>query len=245
MSENEEFDLFGDLSPKEQAISADVLRKLCNTRQLPVSPNNSLSDQRVRYLQSDRKANNAIGEYATLRSAQPMNFGLVFTAHERQSIIESVYSHVRDKGWTAQRHGAFPTRDIPVKDISVSEMVYDRLATSLFPSLQQHTGIDVKYWTFRDLFVIEYHEHHQRALELHSDGCLASLTLLLNDTSEFGGGGTFFEKFNLHIEQNPGDAWIHDGKLRHSGVEISRGQRLVMVAFMDTVGGHTNMLSQK
>ncbi|KAJ2081283.1 hypothetical protein H4R24_002460 [Coemansia sp. RSA 988] len=208
-------------------------------------PKTSLGDQRLRYLQSDRKVNSTIGGYATLRNSPPINFGVVFTAPERQTIIESVYDHVHDNGWTAQRHGAFPTRDIPVKQISVSDTIYKRLSTRLFPFLQQHTGIDAKFWTFRDLFVIGYHEHHQRALKLHSDGCLASLTLLLNDPSEFGGGGTFFEKFNLHIEQNPGDAWIHDGKLRHSGLEISHGQRLVMVAFMDTIGGHTNMLAQR
>ncbi|KAJ2613951.1 hypothetical protein H4S08_001950 [Coemansia sp. RSA 1365] len=234
MSGDEEFDLFGELSPEEQYISADMRKRLCDTQQLPASPRSLLAAQRLRYLQSSRKVDNATEACNTLRNSRPLNFGLLFTTLERQSIIDSVYEHAHSKGWSAQRHGAFPTRDIPVKEISVSDLIYARLSGSLFPFLQHYTGIDVKYWTFRDLFVVGYHEDHQRALELHSDGCLASLTLLLNETSYFDGGGTFFEKFNLHIAQNPGDAWVHDGKLRHSGVEISRGQRLVMVAFMDT-----------
>ncbi|KAJ2359207.1 hypothetical protein GGF43_000229 [Coemansia sp. RSA 2618] len=236
----EDFDLFGDTSVEEQV----ELGKLQEQRRKQVPTGQSrLDSQRRRYLQSHTTLSTELG-FKTLRDQQPLNFGQVFSAPERQDILNSVFEYVEQKGWTTQRHGAFPTRDVPVKVLSAGQMVTDRLKQILFPLLYQHTGIDVKYWTFRDLFVVGYHEDHQRSLGMHSDGSLASLTLLLNDSAEFDGGGTYFEKFSLCVEQVPGDAWIHDGKLNHSGLSITRGKRFVMVAFIDTIGGYTDIIQR-
>ncbi|KAI9505819.1 hypothetical protein BX070DRAFT_220828 [Coemansia spiralis] len=223
--------LFGEMSAEEQAQAEEFRKARQSERQQKQKEQidkigevewvNSLEFQRQRYLRSNRK---------DAQDREPMNFGQAFSRAELILILTS---------WTTQRHGAFPTRDVPIKDTSVSSMVFGRLKDMLFPLLAKHTGISADKWRFRDLFVIGYHEDHQRALELHSDGCLASLTLLMNDTGEFEGGGTYFEKFDLHIKQEPGDAWIHDAKLSHSGVSITRGSRIVMVAFMDTAGGFT------
>ncbi|KAJ2599453.1 hypothetical protein H4R99_003711 [Coemansia sp. RSA 1722] len=247
MSDSEDIDLFGEISADDQ-LRLDQLKEQMNkklheqTHQCLAtdSAHNRLEFQRRRYLQSAK--NNQTTEFQTLRDQKPINLGQVFTITECQEILESTNSHAESQGWTIQRHGAFPTRDIPVKNLSASAMVHEKLTKALFPKLELHTGIDAGYWTFRDLFVVGYHEDHQRALKLHTDGCLASLTLLLNDPSEFTGGGTFFSKFNLHINQVPGDAWVHDAKLSHSGVEILSGKRIIMVAFMDTIGGITEKI---
>ncbi|KAJ2778365.1 hypothetical protein H4R18_004641 [Coemansia javaensis] len=228
--DDEELDLFGDVTPEEQAAADALYQQRLDAGQAAPAKGR-LAQQRRRYLQSGRGP----AAFETLRNARPMNFGEVFAAAERQAIIASVHEYVRANQWTTQRHGAFPTRDVPVVATSVADMVAGRLAAALFPRLQEHTGIDARYWTFRDLFVVGYHQDHQRSLDLHSDGCLASLTLLLNDPAEFDGGGTFFAQFGLVVCQTPGDAWIHDSRLEHAGVEITRGQRLVLVAFIDTV----------
>ncbi|KAJ2158149.1 hypothetical protein GGF46_003987 [Coemansia sp. RSA 552] len=241
MADDSSFDLFGEMTPEEQS-SLDELHK--QRRNCDLSRRSRLDSQRLLYLRSDPSRNEAQG-FETLRNAQPMNFGQLFSAPERQSIIDGVDATVRKGGWTLQRHGAFPTRDVPVKTTPVSDMIYERLRNVLFPPLQRHTGISTEYWAFRDLFIVGYHQDHQRSLDAHSDGCLVSLTLLLNDPNEFDGGGTYFEQFDLHIRQAPGDAWIHDGKLQHSGVGITRGKRLVLVAFIDTVGGQTDILSTR
>ncbi|KAJ1994926.1 hypothetical protein GGI25_001228 [Coemansia spiralis] len=240
--------LFGEMSAEEQAQAEEFRKARQSERQQKQKEQidkigevewvNSLEFQRQRYLRSNRKDAQGDLNFETLRDREPMNFGQAFSRAELILILTSVNEYVLEKGWTTQRHGAFPTRDVP-KDTSVSSMVFGRLKDMLFPLLAKHTGISADKWRFRDLFVIGYHEDHQRALELHSDGCLASLTLLMNDTGEFEGGGTYFEKFDLHIKQEPGDAWIHDAKLSHSGVSITRGSRIVMVAFMDTAGGFT------
>ncbi|KAJ2720662.1 hypothetical protein GGI07_004469 [Coemansia sp. Benny D115] len=241
-----DFDLFGETTADDQ----QQLKQLNQQRlsqaqqhlsQVTASPDSLLAYQRRRYLWSDKQQVTEIID--TLKARQPINFGQVFTAAECQAILDATYSHAAIQGWTKQRHGAFPTRDIPIKSLTVSEIVYERLSKMLFPKLMEHTGISANFWTFRDLFVVGYHEDHQRSLKLHTDGCLASLTLLLNNPSEFEGGGTYFEKFKTTVKQEPGDAWVHDANLSHSGVEISSGKRIIMVAFMDTVGGISDKIT--
>ncbi|ORX71542.1 hypothetical protein DL89DRAFT_203439, partial [Linderina pennispora] len=136
--------------------------------------------------------------------------------------------------WTHGRHSTVPTRDIPVRNLPIGGWLTERLRVVLFPALEKHTQISERYWEFRDIFIIGYDANHQRELAVHRDGCLASLTLLLNDPSEFEGGGTLFTDFDLHVKQQPGDAWVHDANLNHAGIAITKGQRIIMVAFMDT-----------
>ncbi|KAJ2143321.1 hypothetical protein IW139_000239 [Coemansia sp. RSA 353] len=238
MSDTDDLDLFGDVSTAEQAEHDKLQAQRRNQAPVDRSP---LDYQRRRYLQSHHVPPTELG-FETLRNRHPLNFGQIFSAPERQQILDSVSAYVEHQGWTTQRHGAFPTRDIPTNVLSIAHTITSRLEQTLFPRLHEHTGIDIKYWTFRDIFIVGYHEAHQRSLNMHSDGSLASLTLLLNEPCEFDGGGTFFEKFALRIEQVPGDAWIHDGRLDHSGVAITRGKRLVLVAFIDTIGGYTDIL---
>ncbi|KAJ1942242.1 hypothetical protein GGF37_003198, partial [Kickxella alabastrina] len=232
-------DLFGDLSVEDQLELNQMNKrrqaeahKLHNEKATP----DSLEFQRRCYLWS---ASQTTPDSLTLKNHEPINYGQAFTPSQCQEILQSTYNFVETKGWSHQRHGAFPTRDVPVGVLSVSTMVYERLKALLFPNLEEHTGIEAKFWSFRDLFIVGYHEDYQRMLGLHTDGCLASLTLLLNDPTEFQGGGTFFEKFDMLVNQMPGDAWVHDANLRHSGVEITQGTRVIMVGFMDTVGGIT------
>ncbi|KAI9469155.1 hypothetical protein LPJ78_003716 [Coemansia sp. RSA 989] len=236
--EDSDFDVFGDTSSSDSETDTPAIQHRGSSQPTKLSV---LDLQRRQYLQSSRKE----VAFPTLRNQKPINFGQVFGLAERQAILSSLAELVEQSGWTLQRHGAFPTRDIPVNRLSVANMVTSRLQAFLFPHLEERTGISEQYWTFRDLFIIGYHQDHQRSLEMHSDGSLASLTLLLNETSEFEGGGTFFEKFNMLVKQNPGDAWIHDGRLDHCSEAITRGERIVMVAFIDTVGGCTDLLIRK
>lgn len=241
ISQSKMDDLFGELTTEEQQQIDELNRQRKNKQQqhLEKDNSNSLAYQRQRYLQNNQVLD------ANLRNHEPFNFGQMFTQSERQKILKNIHEYTTNQGWTTQRHGAFPTRDIPVKCLQVSDLVFARLEQRLFPQLEAYTGISAEYWAFRDLFVVGYHEDHQRKLDVHSDGCLASLTLLLNEASEFTGGGTYFEKFDMTVKQMSGDAWIHDGKLRHGGVAISSGKRIVMVAFMDTLGGYTDILTKE
>ena len=74
---------------------------------------------------------------------------------------------------------------------------------------------------------------HQRSLNVHTDGSLFSFNILLNEPSDFDGGGTRFEPTGLTVAPSRRGAAVgHSGQVRHSGVEITRGQRYLLVGFV-------------
>ena len=86
-------------------------------------------------------------------------------------------------------------------------------------------------------------------LEFHRDGSLLSFTVLLSPPEEYEGGGTIFDALrDVHIDddassvlQSPGSvtpsnagfATLHSGKLLHGGHVITKGQRIVLVGFVN------------
>lgn len=70
---------------------------------------------------------------------------------------------------------------------------------------------------------------------MHTDGCLISFNILLNPQSEFEGGGTLFEGIDAPVEISQGDCVVHDAHIKHGGMDITRGTRLILVGFVDTV----------
>ena len=55
---------------------------------------------------------------------------------------------------------------------------------------------------------------------------------MLRET-EFEGGGTYFEHDDSTHQIGKGDCLVHSGKLRHSGVAITSGRRLLLVGFVE------------
>ena len=51
--------------------------------------------------------------------------------------------------------------------------------------------------------------------------------------AEFEGGGTYFEHDDSTHQIGKGDCLVHSGKLRHSGVAITSGRRLLLVGFVE------------
>ena len=70
---------------------------------------------------------------------------------------------------------------------------------------------------------------------MHTDGCLVSFNVLLNSHADFEGGGTLFEGIEKPVQIQQGDCVIHDAHLRHGGMEVSSGVRMILVGFVDTV----------
>jgi predicted 2-oxoglutarate/Fe(II)-dependent dioxygenase YbiX len=72
---------------------------------------------------------------------------------------------------------------------------------------------------------------------MHQDGSFLSFNILLSDTSDFDGGGTYFEDgLTAHLEQ--GDILIHSSRVKHSGLPIVKGTRYLLVGFLDIVIQH-------
>lgn len=85
-------------------------------------------------------------------------------------------------------------------------------------------------------------------LEFHRDGSLLSFTILLSPKNEFEGGGTNFDALldvtlpvsysifqPMGVIQPPKAGFIvlHSGKLLHGGHTVTKGQRIVLVGFVD------------
>jgi hypothetical protein len=91
-------------------------------------------------------------------------------------------------------------------------------------------------------------------LELHRDGSLLSFTILLTPPDEFEGGGTEFDALrgkNVMVDDDKdcfeltnegvirprqaGQAVFHSGKLLHGGHVLNKGERTVLVGFVDVM----------
>ena len=73
------------------------------------------------------------------------------------------------------------------------------------------------------------------SLPLHRDGSVLSFNVLLNKAGAFAGGGTYFEALDATYRGEQGDAVMHSGRLRHAGALVTRGERFVLVGFVDVV----------
>lgn len=80
----------------------------------------------------------------------------------------------------------------------------------------------------------------QSKLKMHRDISILSFNVLLNEASDFDGGGTKLFKANKVIEIQKGEVAMHSGRLYHSGREVTRGVRYIMVGFIGIKGDRVN-----
>ena len=52
---------------------------------------------------------------------------------------------------------------------------------------------------------------------------------------DFEGGGTFFEHLATTVQLGRGDCLAHSGRVRHGGAAVTKGERIVLVGFVDVV----------
>ncbi|KAI9361299.1 hypothetical protein BD770DRAFT_441323 [Pilaira anomala] len=175
---------------------------------------------------------------------------MVFT-HQRQSLFGKPGIHrqllsatecekvldicEQQKEWTTDRHSAFATTDIPIRNdpqlAHLEQVVKDRL----FPELAVHYRFKESDLEFRDIFLVKYNANAQKGLKIHTDGCLFSLTLLVSNPNDFEGGGTYYQSIDKVLYLDQGDVAYHDARVMHSGIDITKGSRYILVAFIDTV----------
>lgn len=128
--------------------------------------------------------------------------------------------------------------------------------------LSEKYDIDVDDLSFLDFFCAHYESKKDDLiddngggimdrLDPHRDGSLLSFTIVLSDSESYVGGGTIFDALrdvnpNDHPEyegvmcengvvrvKNSGDGVLHSGKLKHGGNVVTKGERTVLVGFVD------------
>jgi hypothetical protein len=168
------------------------------------------------------------------RFLQRFSFPKIYSPDMCRYIINECENYAKHNGgWLTTRHHKYPTTDLPVDKIpSIFGIILETLKTitnkiSTSYCLHDDMVIDIK-----DLFIVKYSHDAQNQLEMHTDGSFISFNILLNESSEFEGGGTYFDDgLTSRLEQ--GDILIHSSKIKHSGLPITSGCRYLLVGFVN------------
>jgi hypothetical protein len=229
-AEEEDIDLFAELT-EEEAQAKEARAQQLKNRVLK-----SLDHLSKDPCQRSLAQNRLVFRHSFSSRLRPFSIESLLSPTECQDIVNKI-SH-QDTEWLTSRHSAFSTTDIAVSSvpelaITLPALLADRLLSShIAPHFGFHPTRDL---AFRDLFVVQYAHDAQRGLQMHTDGCLISFNILLNPHTEFEGGGTLFEGIEDPVQIKQGDCLVHDAHVKHGGMDISRGKRLILVGFVDTV----------
>ena len=168
------------------------------------------------------------------RFLQRFSFPKIYSPDMCRYIINECEQYAKHNGgWTTTRHHKYPTTDLPVDKIpSIFGIILETLKSitskiSISYGLPDDMVIDIK-----DLFVVKYSHDAQNQLEMHKDGSFISFNILLNESSEFDGGGTYFDD-GLISRLEQGDILIHSSRIKHSGLPITAGCRYLLVGFVN------------
>ena len=139
-------------------------------------------------------------------------------------------------GWTISRHKSYPTTDLPVNAIpSLSNLIKSIVYYKIFPYIECYYKVNKYLLSLGDLFVVKYDSAKQKLLQKHKDGNLFSFNILLNDISNFEGGGTIFynkDDTETIVQNTKGGLVIHSGLQFHAGNQITKGIRYILVGFI-------------
>lgn len=167
------------------------------------------------------------------RFIQRFNYNKLFSKNVCEWIIFESEEYAKNNGgWTTRRHENYPTTDIPIEKIkNIFNFVLFSF-TDIFNKIKKsYFFTEEVSFNIKDLFIVKYDEQMQNKLDLHHDGSFLSINILLSDTKEFEGGGTYFnDGLTVFLEQ--GDLLVHSGKVKHSGLPVTKGTRYIMVAFV-------------
>jgi hypothetical protein len=184
---------------------------------------------------NDKNDNDKIGNLEVLynRFIQRFNYNKLFSKNVCEWIILESEEYAKNNGgWTTRRHENYPTTDIPIEKIpGVFRFVLNSFADIFNKIKKSYCLTDEVLFNIKDLFIVKYDEATQNKLDLHQDGSFLSINILLSDPNDFEGGGTYFnDGLTSFLEQ--GDLLVHSGKVKHSGLPVTKGKRYIMVAFV-------------
>jgi hypothetical protein len=170
------------------------------------------------------------------RFLQRIIYNKFYTKEICEWIIDRFENYaLKNGGWLTNRHKNYPTTDIPIEKIP---NIFDFIIFSfknLFQKIKKSYSIEENInFNIADLFIAKYDSETQNSLDEHRDGSFFSFNILLNEPSNFEGGGTCFEDgVTVYLEQ--GDIIVHSGRIKHRGNKITKGVRYILVAFISII----------
>jgi len=194
----------------------------------------SLKNKYGNIIDDINQLNNEKSEVKYNRFLQRFTFKQIYTPEMCSYIINESERYAQyNGGWTIKRHENYPTTDLPVNKIpSIFGLILETMNTICDKVKSSYGLCDDMTINIQDLFIVKYEATSQNYLEMHVDGSFLSFNVLLNNTKEFEGGGTYFDDgLTSHSEQ--GDLLIHSSKIKHSGLSITKGKRYLLVGFLN------------
>jgi hypothetical protein len=161
----------------------------------------------------------------------------IFTSAECQSIVNEAERVTAEIGWRKNRHGNFPSTDIPIVEAPETlKFLRQALVQRIYPLLRLQFGEyipDLNRLRVADGFIVKYDaDGGQAELKPHRDGAVLSFNIALNPASDFEGGGTWFNSLNDAVKIDEGEMITHASGLLHGGQAITSGKRYIMVGFV-------------
>ena len=159
----------------------------------------------------------------------------VFSTQECQYIVQEAEYIAEQMGWTTNRHGNYPTTDIPLIELpSTLRFLKRTLVERIYPLLRTQfqeflpPGDAPFKLRVADGFIVKYDaEGGQSELKPHRDGSVLSFNIALNPEHEFEGGGTWFNSLNDAVKIDEGQMISHVSGVLHGGNAITSGKRYI------------------
>lgn len=164
----------------------------------------------------------------------------ILSPEDCEAAVLEAEEYARTNGWLTDRHVSYPTTDIPIRELpKLSELWTTRIFPAVAEAFRSKLNLpDGSTVTPLDVFVVKYDAAAQRELAVHRDNGLLTFSLLLNEPSDFSGGGTYFESDGAVYRTSRGVGVLHSALVRHAGYPIDAGTRYVLVGFCGLSSPH-------
>ena len=141
---------------------------------------------------------------------------------------------------------AYPTSDVDFERMSANAraMVSEKWWPIIVREIRERCGYSTDDYVSPYRVVVSRYGDEVRKIYAHADAGDVTFTVLLNDPSEFEGGGTkFFGRVYKDgwvrdvgddatmSPRAPGGLVVHGGDVTHESIEVTRGTRYVLIGF--------------
>ncbi|WP_271781991.1 hypothetical protein [Aquimarina algiphila] len=126
--------------------------------------------------------------------------------------------------------------EISIMDLGLFEAYQKAFIDYIHPYIYEHWRLaSDTYWSIGHTFISKFDDQLKSNLGFHHDESMVTLNVLLSDSDDFEGGGTFFKKCNKTISPKK-KGWViaHPGSITHlhSVKPIESGTRYNLVSYL-------------
>lgn len=157
----------------------------------------------------------------------------LLTDQQCELLIDAACRRASVVGWAVERHQNYTTQDVKIWNLNspvAIEVFRECLAEPMRTTIAQSYGLPRSSVQVDDGFVVRYAVGAQTSLKFHRDGSIVSGIVSLSASDEYSGGGTAFID-GASYRPEKGCGILFGGQRRHSGVEITRGERFICTLF--------------